>query len=459
MNCLPEMSPDPIVDLFSKRRSSESSFSVFSDGHVSFSLSRPSSDADFNRFLEGLCRTDSVGPDDKSEDVRHAATEASPERRRDAPSFESGQGRVPRHPDSASSQDVIAVPLQQWIEEEAGNTDTVHQDPSSLMKIHKASMIRKITIGFGIAKLLQMLSREEAVSGHSLAQLESMCSSDNFVLELSHRGTCEPGWELEGIVMVAPFASLRIHKTSSSSPNCESGSEISGRDVVAEVICPFDSNFDRSAAGDSSDVDIALCYLLGVLLHFLFAGSTSQIPRKNDIVAFGTEEPLSKKTSSHLFMRTDAKSLTEKRSSDVMPFLRDTSFSQAVSILADGDEPEVGRNNEAGRKAPRTPLIDLGYPFSISQLVMNLIDCGLGLFRPDDSYPSLAVAISDMQMLLQEPSRFIWNHYNMPDHRYLFKNDVKLYGRNQEIISLTNAFCRVSSDGRSESIFVGGFSG
>jgi hypothetical protein len=211
--------------------------------------------------------------------------------------------------------------------------------------------------------------------------------------------------------------------------------------------------------GDSSDLEITLCYLLGALLHFLFAGTTTQSLSKDGNVAFGTEEPLSKKKSSYLFKRKEAKSSTEKRTPDVLPFVRGTAFSEAVSILGDEDKPEIGRNNESGQKTPRTPLIDLGYPFSLSQLVMNLIDCGLGLFRPDDSYPSLAVAINDMQVLLQEPSRFLWNHYTTPHNHNLFTNDVKLYGRSQEVLSLTNAFCRVSSAGRSESIFVGGFSG
>eukprot|EP00804_Cyclotella_cryptica_P010062 CCRYP_020488-RA/>CCRYP_020488-RA protein AED:0.04 eAED:0.04 QI:1274/1/0.66/1/1/1/3/40/1007 len=62
-----------------------------------------------------------------------------------------------------------------------------------------------------------------------------------------------------------------------------------------------------------------------------------------------------------------------------------------------------------------------------------------------------------MQALLSGPSRFLFDGPSSKGN--VFLGNERLYGRSKEIASLKNAFCRVASSGKSESIFVGGFSG
>jgi hypothetical protein len=83
---------------------------------------------------------------------------------------------------------------------------------------------------------------------------------------------------------------------------------------------------------------------------------------------------------------------------------------------------------------------------------MNLLNSGQGLFRPDDAYPSLDVAIEDMKLLLQRPNLFL---FGSPLAKGRLFTSNMMYGRLKEMEALTNAFCRVASSGRSECILIG----
>lgn len=454
------MAPDSIVQRCSERRSSDSSKSFFSDGHDYLCLSRPSSNEDFNQFLNNLQLLSCDQLNDNSFGSGQRIVEP-PERfchDEVSRSFESHQSSVQGHANSAHSQDVEVMSLERWLEDEAGMA--VNQDPTIQLRLQKASMIRKLTVGFGIGTLLHLVSRSESIVNYSFARLKSMCSIENFAVELSKKDeTPELGWELKGVVMVSPFSSLRI-VTSRSNSLDERSQEIMGRRIVAELTCPVTSDFDESATEVSSNDDSILCHLLGGLLHFFFTGSCKQgVPKDNNKVLTEQEEPLMKKRSSDVLTCDEAILPPEKRPSEVMPLVRGAEFSQAVSILGHDDNSDCGLKNQSGVRLSLPSLIDFGYSFSLSQLVKNLVDCGLGLFRPDDSYPSMDAALSDMQLLLQQPSRFLWDHYNTPQKQNLFINNVKMYGRSEEVASLTNAFLRVMSSGLSESVFIGGFSG
>ena len=105
-------------------------------------------------------------------------------------------------------------------------------------------------------------------------------------------------------------------------------------------------------------------------------------------------------------------------------------------------------------------LLDELVPPSLSLVIRNLLDCGEE-DRPDNAYESLDVVIGDLHLLLLEPSRFLF--YNAPIYDevgipQLSFRESRLYGRENEVTLITDAFCRVSR-GTSESFFIGGFSG
>ncbi|KAL3792805.1 hypothetical protein HJC23_002612 [Cyclotella cryptica] len=454
------MAPDSAVQHFSKRRSTGSSISLLSDCHDSLSFPCLSSEEDFERFLDDL---DFDQLSDNSVGARQLILQ--PQERccneETSQSFEYDQSNPHGHSSSAHLQEIDVMQLQQWIDDEARNE--VSQDPEDQLRLHRASIIRKITVGFGIGKLLQMASRSKSISNYSLARLKSMCSIDNFVVEFSKKDeTSELGWELKGVVMVSPFSSLRVDTKTISNSTCLHESilqETMGRQIVAKVTCPVSSDLDEFETEDSSDYDRILCHLLGSLLHFIFTGSRKQVLCKDqNKVLTVQEEPLMKKRSSDVLTCDVAKMRPVRRSSEVFPLTRGAEFSHPTSTSGHDDNSDYGHKNESEVSLFLPSLIEFGYSFSLSRLVKNLVDCGLGLFCPDDAYPSLDVALGDMQVLLQQPSRFLWD-YNTPQQRNLFMNTIKMYGRSREVALLTNAFLRVMSSGVSESVFIGGFSG
>ncbi len=101
-----------------------------------------------------------------------------------------------------------------------------------------------------------------------------------------------------------------------------------------------------------------------------------------------------------------------------------------------------------------------GVPSSLSLVIHNLLDCGED-DRPCNAYESLDAVISDFHLLLLDPGRFLFNHkptYDSNGRAKLSFQEHRIYGRENEIAMITEAFCGVSS-GKSESLFVGGFSG
>ncbi|KAL7488203.1 hypothetical protein ACHAW6_013789, partial [Cyclotella cf. meneghiniana] len=316
------------------------------------------------------------------------------------------------------------------------------------------------------------------ISSYSWSQLSSLCSIDNFVVEsIDGEVSSESGWEVTGVHMITPFLSVQIDTSSSSSSDSsfkiESEAEMSGRNVEAAVIRTNQSVFVDSGSLETSTQDFLLCHLLGVLLHFLFAGSQSdQIKRQgapkvdrgsdpsgDQVVQFN--EPAIKKQSFDC-SRSDQQSSSCNDvinvRHDSYQIVGDADFSQSISIAGHGNAPNHSSDSSGSQGSTNLALLkELGYPTSLSELIRNLVECGLGVFRPDDSYPSLDVAINDMQLLLQKPNLFLSS--DPPSAVNAFMASGKLYGRSNEITSLTNVYCRVASSGISEAVFVGGFSG
>jgi hypothetical protein len=143
---------------------------------------------------------------------------------------------------------------------------------------------------------------------------------------------------------------------------------------------------------------------------------------------------------------------------------------QRVDLRANGDVEALNtaanymnlNDMRQDRQGARNASIEEGLPSSLCLLIQNLTDCGGDERRPGNAYDSLESVIKDLHLLLLDPERFLFD--NEPTHRDnngrimpLFREHT-LYGRENEVLTITEAFCRVSG-GDSESLFIGGFSG
>ncbi|KAL7519085.1 hypothetical protein ACHAWX_003883 [Stephanocyclus meneghinianus] len=386
------------------------------------------------------------------------------------------EGKATRVDVEEEKEAIVVMPLKQWNDDEARKSR--HCDFNCQRNLQQVATIRKITVAFGIGKLLQHVAHHDStISNYSWSQLRSMCSVDNFAVEFKNEGVLsESRWEVRRVYMINPFMSVQIDTILLSSNyysfDNENNDGLNGRNVVATITCPFPSLCVNTMAEETSDCDRKLCHLLGVLLHFLFSENRSEQMKENGLLKEGADYepssskavevdgPSTKKKSLDWFQFDTQCSLSHEpvdAGEDLYPLVREEEFSQAVSDVEHEDLPNhVGNIGRSRVNLPLSPLINFGYPPSLSQLVANLVDCGLGLFRVD-AYTSLHEAVTDMQILLREPMLFL--SMSPPSTIDAFMGSGKLYGRSNETASLTNAYNRVASSGKSEAIFVGGFSG
>eukprot|EP00804_Cyclotella_cryptica_P001010 CCRYP_012361-RA/>CCRYP_012361-RA protein AED:0.06 eAED:0.06 QI:298/1/0.66/1/1/1/3/12/1416 len=463
--------------------------SPFSDG-ISLSSclsSRSSSHDDLNQFLDTMRQADdSAASRNVLEDLSHnqwkAGLEAAPACHNPKTSTRECSANCDKGPATSVDADdkkdkAIVVPLKQWIDDEESKAR--HFDLNCQRNLQQASIIRKITIGFGIGKLLQQVSQqqESPISHYSWSQLQSLCSIDNFAVESVDEGfLSESGWEVRGVHMIAPFLSVQIDACSSTScipSRIDNNNGMTGRNLVATIVSTSPPVCANTARPDTSECDFMICHLLGVLLHFLFAGRRSEHitgrgapkddrdndPSRVDIIK--VNEPSMKKKSADFFRLDERSGFCNEpiyARGNPYPTVRSVDFSHAISIGGHDNDPDHSSHTRGPQDNSRlSPLKDLGYPTSLSQLITNLVNCSLGLFRPDDSYPSLDVAINDMQIMLQKPQLFL--SLDPPSTVNAFMGSGKLYGRSNEIAALTNAYCRIATSGITEAIFVSGFSG
>ena len=184
---------------------------------------------------------------------------------------------------------------------------------------------------------------------------------------------------------------------------------------------PEDS--DGVAAAVSQDEEDDRCYSLGVILYNLFSQSFCNLPDEDhhgSNTCGISQEPAHKRTRTLL----------------------------SADIAAD-------KNLIRSRQALEE-LVELGDLPSISLVVRNLLECGM-VNRPDDAYECLDAVSKDLHLLLLDPMRFLFNREITSDDgsvQLSFRKHT-LYGREEEVSLITEAFCMVSS-GRSEAAFVGG---
>ena len=364
------------------------------------------------------------------------------------------------------------VPLQQWIQNEGnriGECTSAGIDPQTLSLLKKQFLLRKTTVAYGIAKLLEHVQQVEFQQqqqsgtianniGHFSAaaqQQQQQCTViSNFSVVTPHKN-CKVGgstettdWKDEvcGIYMRSPTDTYAEISEPSFLANIEDDKW--GRYLEVEITPPLTNNNHhttsynnnmntRKRPGESSSNE---CHLFGILLYELYSGVS---PNNNSTDGsssggLGGVEPARKKS----IVRYDKRK---------------------------------GKSYSTLQQTPNTPLQELGYPPSISMLAQNLID-------GHESYTTLEEVSSDIHLLLSDPECFLFDpeeRQQQQQQRQLMSvssdsgssvgselsnmvqlqiKEGKLYGREKEISLITDTFCRVS-EGNNEAFFIGGYSG
>ncbi|KAL3799465.1 hypothetical protein HJC23_013920 [Cyclotella cryptica] len=341
----------------------------------------------------------------------------------------------------------LAVPLRQWITLDAQERATQLDQPY-LLKLKKASTLRKVTISFAITTLLQHLSLNFQVNQYSPGELKRFCSIDNFVIRVSAEQS-DLGWEVMGVNMINPQLQLKILTGVSLTCNFfdrAPDDEFTGRSIMSRIISPHVKP-DNAGYSPTLNDESMLCYFLGLLLHGLFSGED---------VAGIKPHALQNVDRSH-----EDETSAKKKSMEMFCHMRGPHFSRPLSVS--GSVSKNCRDEASIDGILLPPLSTIGYSTSLSQVVTSLVDCGSGLSRSGDSYPCLEMAISDMCLLLEDPGHFLFEEFQLSPKEegiiYSGREITKLYGRAAEAHLLTDTFCRVASTRESEACLITGFSG
>ncbi len=377
-----------------------------------------------------------------------------------------------------------AVPLRKWIECEVGHQSQFlhhyhYQEGGFDEKACKrAVLLRGTTIAYGIAELfryLRLSSHHDIVdfvddpastdSDPTSLLFNEHYNIDNFMVrdyraanasasltQGGQRTSCGSSsskltsswkWEdIQGVDMISTGTSVTIFEPyffsfnlSGNDDNEQEDSMNVGRYLEVEFTGGdysfFHTDNDSSSAAASAlgkqaiirseEVDTRCCYSLGVLLQELFHHLSPSIREQGESCATGVIES----------------SQPPQETFDEEPACKKSAYKAEETFL---------------------PLLEMGYPSSICLLVQSLLRC-----KGEENmqqYDSLDAVVKDLHLLLLDPSRFLFD--NSPplesgSVRILFR-EHKLYGRENEVSAITDAFCRVSS-GRREALFIGGFSG
>lgn len=350
---------------------------------------------------------------------------------------------------TALKQEELVMPLRQWIALDAQES-AAKLDQSYRVQIQKASTLRKVTISYAVANLLQHLSLHFQIMKYSSVELRRLCQIDNFVIRVQvSTEQSDLGWEVMGVDMIDPQLQLQIITGVSSGCNffdVVNEDEFTGRSIIPKIVSP-DAKPGNTVDSRITNDESMLCHFLGLLLHGLFSGEDLTLIKPQ---AFQKDEKNYQGNPS-----------TNKTSSESVPHLRCNEFSLAISASRADSKHCLGKASVEANLLH--PLSTIGYSNSLSQVVTNLVDCGLGLFRSGDSYTSLEMAIDDLSLLLEEPGRFLFEDFQLsPKEQGIIYSDIgncRLYGRTVEARLLTDTFCRIASTGESEAILIGGFTG
>ncbi len=335
------------------------------------------------------------------------------------------------------------VPLGTWMEFLAPRqSDNKTKSETSI----KETIIRKTTVTYGIVELLKRSKklRDEEIR------------IDNFVVTVLKKPS--RSWDdVKGVGMISSGLSLMIEEPSYLSVLLEEGGEDSdGRIIgrcleVESVITPPQQNFGMHHDEDTETG-----------LHNVWNNYLSGM---NALAAVAEES-----NRCHLFARLLYELFTHEpfpTSKREPPQKRAKAHHHEQIISRANPMPQQNSDKFVLSTKPfQIPCIvrmqKLGIPASICLMTQNLLEHALrGSGRQsDDAYESLGVVCEDVQLLLLDPDRFLFDNdasQNTDDMQLLYRKE-KLYGRDKEETLITDAFCRVSR-GKSEAFFIGGFSG
>lgn len=314
----------------------------------------------------------------------------------------------------------LPTPLIMWINAEKCRSS----------KDHEASVLRRLSVAYGIGELIQSANTSQNLCFPSnfVVREQESCNSISYV-------NCDAGWEVLGIDMIQPRTSVQLVSAQLPKPQ---GCTRTGRDVSAIIV----ETCTRALQGGlNSRNEMFSCCAFGELLHFLFSGEQGK---------FGGYKDEDNDTENQSIAEIDMIKPTKKQS-------RPTSLSQ-VSIRSGSSSihSSIGRTND--RASFRfIPLIDYGYPPSISQLVGDLISSGDGLFRSDNAFSLLKDAMEEIRLLFKEPI-LLFGRTPQDNYSYFTLGD-RLFGRSVETAKILDAYHRVGSTSRSEAVIISGGSG
>ena len=342
----------------------------------------------------------------------------SVQHREDSPSIES---LLLRSPDDEHN-DVQTAPLKSWIQTQGNHQDlsrlNLNSDPTS---DGITVALRKLTVAYAIGSLLH----------HHKKDCSRLSILDNYCIRFDSSAEAESGWEVLGLDTISPPLNigLTFYPTNFNDVFGAKEGDDMGRNVETKIeskVGAASSQLDGGSDEKGGD-DAVLCYTFGTVMHDIFSGEFSE--GKTDKISSESREQRQFKSNS-------------------MPSQRCTSG------LEEG-------SNGVHDSTEFLPLGIYGCPSAISQLVQNLLDCkpesnpSDGSNGSNDACPSLDAALKDIHMLLEQPLVFL----SEPIAPHAIQTNDKFYGRTQESKDLTDAFCRVALDGRSEAFIIMGFSG
>ena len=331
---------------------------------------------------------------------------------------------------ATNNADTLSFSLREWIEGESAR----RLSASSQTAEGKRTLLRRTTVAYGIAELLIRAGsrprRAEFPETFPTTAPDERCDIDNFVVRTSAAAAAAAGgreprrtmWDrIRGVDMLSPRLSMEIVEPYLLLSSFDDGndSDDSHEGIMGSYLEFQFPNDDDVVVAVGQDEENARCHSFGVLVLELF---------------------------SNIFPPLPAEGLSKIRLSD----------NEAV---LDGAEGPARKKTQAIQSGTNVHLIERGFPSSISLLVQNLLECGEEN-RPDSAYDSMEAVIEDLRLLVFDPSRFLFHNEPVYDNgcMQLSVSDQKIYGRENEVLLITDTFCRVSG-GHSEAFFIGGFSG
>lgn len=352
------------------------------------------------------------------------------------------------------------VPLSTWMEfiHPRQQSDNNNNSETSF----KETIIRKTTVTYGIVELLK----------RSKKLRDDEIRIDNFVVTVLKQPS--RSWDdVKGVGMISSGLSLMIEEPSYLSALLEeeddggedSDGRIIGRCLEVESVLTTTPPADQEK-NNNNDVGRPEDAETG-LRGNVWKNYTNHLSGMNALAAVAEES-----NRCHLFARLLYELFTHEpfpTSKREPPQKRaKPSYHEVISGTWDPSSSSHNRGDFVMSTKPfQIPCIvrmqKLGIPASICLMTQNLLEYALrGSGRQsDDAYESLGVVCEDVQLLLLDPDRFLFDNdhsQNTDDDMQLLYRKEKLYGRDKEETLITDAFCRVTR-GKSEAFFIGGFSG